>query len=166
MKPLEKINLINSIALELQSRMTYTEIDNYLNEYGIKKLHDNFGSKRVYVEKILEGVSTNNIIKIGNELGIYKSKEDILDEDSRFWELGYFKIFISHLSANKISATNLKKCLKKYAISGFVAHEDIEPSKEWMKEIEKALFSMNGLCAIVVPDFIQSKWCDQEEALQ
>lgn len=29
-------------------------------------------------------------------------------------------------------------------------------------EIEKALFTMDALCAIVVPDFIKSLWCDQE----
>lgn len=29
-------------------------------------------------------------------------------------------------------------------------------------EIEKALFTMDALCAIVVPDFIKSQWCDQE----
>jgi hypothetical protein len=52
--------------------------------------------------------------------------------------------------------------LNEYAISGFVAHEDIEPSKEWMQEIERALFSMNCICAIVTPDFINSAWCDQE----
>lgn len=162
MTPLEKVNLINSIAVELQSRMTYDEIDIYLKEYEIKKLSDKYGSKRVYVQKVLEGVHTSKVLKIAEELGLYKSDESILTEEPHCWRLGYFKIFISHLTANKLSATNLKICLEEYAISGFVAHEDIEPSKEWMSEIEKALFSMNGLCAIVTPDFIKSRWCDQE----
>lgn len=162
MTPLEKVNLINSIAVELQSRMTYDEIDIYLKEYEIKKLSDKYGSKRVYVQKVLEGVHTSKVLKIAEELGLYKSDESTLTEEPQCWRLGYFKMFISHLTANKLSATNLKICLEEYAISGFVAHEDIEPSKEWMSEIEKALFSMNGLCAIVTPDFIKSCWCDQE----
>ena len=29
-------------------------------------------------------------------------------------------------------------------------------------EIERALFSMNALCAILTPDFNKSSWCDQE----
>ena len=41
-------------------------------------------------------------------------------------------------------------------------HVDIKPSKEWEVEIEKALFSMNALCAILTPDFNESSWCDQE----
>ena len=162
MKPLEKVNLIYAIAIELQRRMTYDEINAYFNEYGIKGHKDGYGSKRVYVQKVLENVTSNLIIKIGEELGVYKSEEIIADEEARCWIFGFFKMFISHLTANKDSATNLKICLQEYGISGFVAHEDIKPSEEWMKEIERALFSMNGLGAIVTPDFIKSAWCDQE----
>lgn len=43
-----------------------------------------------------------------------------------------------------------------------MAHEDIEPTKEWANEIEKALLTMDCLCAIITPQFIDSKWCDQE----
>ena len=82
--------------------------------------------------------------------------------DDSMWKPGYFRLFISHLSANKESASNLKCCLADYGIDCFVAHEDIVPSKEWEIEIEKALFTMDGLCAIVAPDFIKSLWCDQE----
>lgn len=82
--------------------------------------------------------------------------------DDSMWKPGHFRLFISHLSANKESASNLKRCLLDYGIDCFVAHEDITPSKEWEMEIEKALFTMDALCAIVVPDFIKSLWCDQE----
>lgn len=82
--------------------------------------------------------------------------------DDSMWRPGCFRLFISHLSMNKESASNLKCCLANYGIDCFVAHEDITPSKEWEIEIEKALFTMDALCAIVVPDFIKSQWCDQE----
>ena len=85
-----------------------------------------------------------------------------LSEPSSYWKIGYYKIFISHVSKNKGSASNLKLMLEPYGISAFVAHEDIKPSKEWEVEIEKALFSMNALCAILTPDFNKSYWCDQE----
>ncbi len=83
-------------------------------------------------------------------------------EPSSYWKVGYYKVFISHLSKYKSSASNLKLMLEPYGISAFVAHEDIKPTKEWEVEIEKALFSMNALCAILTPDFIKSSWCDQE----
>ena len=83
-------------------------------------------------------------------------------EPSSYWKVGYYKVFISHVSKYKESASNLKLMLEPYGISAFVAHEDIKPSKEWEVEIEKALFSMNALCAILTPDFSESSWCDQE----
>lgn len=83
-------------------------------------------------------------------------------EPSSYWKVGYYKVFISHVSKYKESASNLKLKLEPYGISAFVAHEDIKPSKEWEVEIEKALFSMNALCAILTPDFCESSWCDQE----
>ena len=82
--------------------------------------------------------------------------------DDSMWKLGQFRLFISHLSLNKTSASNLKCCLSNYGIDCFVAHQDITPSKEWEIEIEKALFTMDALCAIVAPGFRDSNWCDQE----
>lgn len=85
-----------------------------------------------------------------------------ISEPSSYWKVGFYKVFISHVSKYKSSASNLKIMLEPYGISAFVAHEDIKPSKEWEVEIEKALFSMNALCAILTPDFNKSNWCDQE----
>ena len=162
MKPLERLNLVSAIAVELQKRMTYDEINVYISAYEVKSHKEGYGSKRVYVQKVLENTPNSVIIKIAEELELYKSDKTNTEEEPRCWNIGFFKIFISHLSVNKDSATNLKICLNEYAVSGFVAHEDIEPSKEWMQEIERALFSMNCICAIVTPDFIKSTWCDQE----
>jgi hypothetical protein len=71
-------------------------------------------------------------------------------------------MFISHLTADKMPASNLKIALSYYGVSCFVSHEDIEPTKEWANEIEKALSTMDGLCAIITPKFNNSLWCDQE----
>lgn len=56
----------------------------------------------------------------------------------------------------------MRLALKKFAISGLVAHDDIEPTKEWQDEIEAALFSMDALAALITTDFYKSKWADQE----
>lgn len=90
--------------------------------------------------------------------------DDILNivDDSQLWKAGYYKMFISHLTGNKDTASRLKTALLDYGITGFVAHEDITPTKEWQDEVEKALYTMDVLCAIIVPNFITSKWCDQE----
>lgn len=89
-------------------------------------------------------------------------ERDVVVKDFSYWTAGYYRIFISHLSGLKKSAALLKGCLEEYAISCFVAHEDIKPSREWEQEIEKALCSMDALCAIISEGFHESKWCDQE----
>lgn len=82
--------------------------------------------------------------------------------ECKFWAPHCFRVFVSHLSENKKSANLLKTHLHPYGICAFVAHEDIEPTKEWREEIEKALFSMDAMAAILAPGFGRSKWTDHE----
>ena len=56
----------------------------------------------------------------------------------------------------------LRDSLDRYGVSCFVAHEDIEPTKEWQDEIEGALFSMDALVALLTERFSESCWTDQE----
>jgi hypothetical protein len=79
-----------------------------------------------------------------------------------FWQTGFFRLFISHTHSNKTSAHNLKSALANYPIAAFVAHDDIEPTKEWQAEIERALRTTDAMAAVISPDFIESHWCDQE----
>jgi hypothetical protein len=79
-----------------------------------------------------------------------------------FWAPGHFRLFVSHCARVRRSAHNLKVALASYQIAAFVAHDDIEPTREWEAEIESALRTMDALAAIITPDFVNSKWCDQE----
>lgn len=79
-----------------------------------------------------------------------------------FWQEGYLKAFISHLSTNKQKVSQLKDFLSQWGISAFIAHEDIEPSKEWRREIEAALETMDIMMPVVEPGFLESNWCCQE----
>jgi hypothetical protein len=87
----------------------------------------------------------------------------ILPEDEeRIWREGGFRVFLSHKSENKREASELKGKLNQLGISCFVAHEDIEPTKEWIEEIEKALYSMDALVALITEKFHDSVWTNQE----
>lgn len=79
-----------------------------------------------------------------------------------FWEEGQLKMFISHLSSNKQRMSEMKLELAAWGISAFVAHEDIEPSREWLNEVEAGLETMEVLVAVVEPGFKESDWCSQE----
>lgn len=79
-----------------------------------------------------------------------------------FWKEGYLRLFVSHLSSNKGRTSALKASLANWGISAFIAHEDIEPSREWRDEVEAGLETMDVLAAIVEPEFKKSDWCAQE----
>jgi hypothetical protein len=83
-------------------------------------------------------------------------------EVRRLWPEGQFRLFASHVSAHKVAVSKLKDELELFGISAFVAHEAIQPSLEWQREIELALRSMHALLALITPDFHASNWTDQE----
>jgi len=87
---------------------------------------------------------------------------DFTTKSPDFWKEGYFKLFISHLSSNRERMSHLKSALDQWGISAFVAHVDIEPSREWRNEVEAGLETMDAMLAVVEPGFKDSDWCCQE----
>ncbi|MGE4296049.1 MAG: TIR domain-containing protein, partial [Campylobacterales bacterium] len=79
-----------------------------------------------------------------------------------FWVNDYLRLFVSHLSSNRERMSAMKAALSNWGISAFVAHEDIEASKEWRDEVEAGLDTMDVLVAVVEPGFKESDWCVQE----
>jgi hypothetical protein len=71
-------------------------------------------------------------------------------------------LFITHVAPRKLLAHQLKSALVFYGVDGFVAHEDVEPGKDWQLVIEAALHSCNALVALLHHGFKESNWCDQE----
>ena len=84
------------------------------------------------------------------------------DEASHIWSSDTFRIFITHLSDQKERAAKLKAGLDELGATSFVAHKDIEPTRDWEEEIRKALLSMDCLIALMTPGFHDSLWTDQE----
>lgn len=78
------------------------------------------------------------------------------------WGKGGLRAFISHKAEDKEVAQEMKECLSYNGIASFVAHEDIEPTQHWQTEIERALFSMDILVALLTDEFSNSEWTDQE----
>jgi hypothetical protein len=165
MRVSEKLAAIDRIARELQSRYSYSEIDTYLSEFEIappKEIHVN--SKWVYSKAALQGVDLVTLAKIVDdlELGSITSVTAPYMPPAIWKDTKQFRLFISHIAKHKDKATRLKTSLKPYAISGFVAHEDINPTLEWQREIERALHCMDAFVAIHTPGFSASFWTQQE----
>ena len=106
---------------------------------------------RVVITPILANPATSSLVP-----------KPTVDDVSRIWQPKCLRFFLSHVSSYKTSVSTLKDELMIYGISGFVAHEDIEPTKEWEDEIFLALNSAHALAAFLTPEFHKSKWTDQE----
>jgi hypothetical protein len=163
---LERLELVTKIALDLQGRMTYRDIDVYLAGFGIEipDRWDGPNSKRVYVEHLLASAPPDVVVKIADELEIPHTHAVIPKGvvECAAWKPLHFRLFLSHISEFKDKVAQLQQALLKYGVSAFVAHTDIEPTKEWQQEIEAALQTMDALAAILMPGFKESNWTDQE----
>ena len=72
-------------------------------------------------------------------------------------------LFFSHSHKDLDKITPVKDILEKTDwIECFVAHKDIELSKEWENEITKYLECCHGLIAFLSKNFKSSDYCDQE----
>jgi len=162
MKVIEKINLIENIAMELQSRFTFDVIDTFLIEFDVSEAsYDSYNSKRVYVRDRLRGISVTELKRIADELEI--DTQNLIKTPPKNWEeTSTVKAFISHTAKDKAHAKRLRDVLGSYNIDSFVAHEDIKPSKEWQDEIRKALDTMDFFISIHTKGFSARIWCQQE----
>lgn len=84
------------------------------------------------------------------------------EKTADFWVDGYLRMFVSHLSSNKGKMSTMKIHLAHWGISAFVAHEDIQATRQWRDEVEAGLDTMDVLAAVVEPGFKESDWCVQE----
>ncbi|WP_218395572.1 toll/interleukin-1 receptor domain-containing protein [Alteromonas lipotrueae] len=164
MNGLEKIEFLDSIGAELQSRMTFSDINTYFRTHGVPTDDTvEYSSKRIYAKEMLADVDEELLLELASELGIIDTSiSSDTKKDVGFWKPGHFRLFLSHLASFKVQTSHLQTALRKYAISSFVAHEDIEPTKEWQNEIEAGLQTMDALAAILMSGFKESSWCDQE----
>lgn len=165
MRPTDRMELMSRIGRELQSRFTYTEIDEFLAAYKLKgPAQIDYNSKWRYSREALQGVDNALLLKIAEDLDLeVPARGAGAAVPPRNWATtSELRLFISHISKHKEKATRLKTCLAPYGISGFVAHEDIHPTLEWQKEIERSLYAMDAFLAIHTPGFSRSIWTQQE----
>lgn len=94
---------------------------------------------------------------------VRKGKPDLYDKycESARSHRGV-EVFFSYSHNDRVLASKLNAFLEESEIDVFLAHEDIEISKEWRKEIFKHLESCDVLLALVTSNFEGSTWANQE----
>jgi hypothetical protein len=119
-----------------------------------------------FISQVFIEMSTTEQDRWREESGVYRppvaAHSVPADALHRVWGPLHVRVFLSHKATVKVETSRLKQSFASCGIAAFVAHEDIEPTQEWQREIERALFSMDALVALLTADFHDSNWTDQE----
>jgi hypothetical protein len=157
----KRIKLLKEVADHL-SKEEWSIIDLTLSQFDVPTNSVWSGSSADYVLTMAKGSDDETLIGLAEHLGISFEGEPVADIHPPFWEVGALRLFITHLAMHRKLAGELQECFERFGVSAFVAHNDIEPTKEWQTEIEVALATCDALIALLHPDFHKSNWTDQE----
>lgn len=154
-----------SYLKEIGSRLGAEEwplIDVTLSQFELPTNNEWGSDKVAYVMEMAKRASDSVLTELAQHVGYLVEETPKPGIDPPFWRKGMFRLFISHLTAHRVLAAQVQEALLTYGITGFVAHNDIEPTLEWQSQIEAALATADSLVALLHPKFHESKWTDQE----
>ena len=157
----DRITLIKEISKRLQTE-EWSVIDLILRQFGLRT--SGSGTKPEYIIENLDDAPDATLVDLAQHVGFAFAAAAPLSAgaDPEFWQPGMLRVFMSHLAEYRAFAGALQAALEQRGISAFVAHNDIEPTKEWQAEIELALKTCESLVALLHPEFHKSNWTDQE----
>lgn len=150
---------------EVSSRLGAEEwalIDVTLKQFGLPRADTWSGTKSAYVLEMLADAKDRPLVDLGQHVGFEVEAAATLRIEPRFWRKDMLRVFVSHLARERKAAAELQKAMLDFGMSGFVAHNDIEPTQEWQTQIETALATCDTLVALLHDGFHESKWTDQE----
>lgn len=158
--PSDRIRIIKEIAHRLGDE-EWSLIDLTLKQFSLPYADTWTDTKEAYVIKMSENAPDEILINVARHVGLdYDIARPKVEPE--FWLPNHFRLFISHLAKFRKQAAELQSFLRKYQITSFVAHNDIEPTTEWQNEIEAGLATCDGLVALLREGFHDSNWTDQE----
>ncbi len=157
----QRVQLLKEIGNRLGAE-EWPLIDVTLSQFKLPT-NDEWGSNKVaYVMEMAKKAPDAVLTELAQHVGFLVEEAPKVGIDPPFWRPRMFRVFVSHLSAHRQLAAKLQEALQPYGISAFVAHNDIEPTLEWLSQIEAALATADSLVALLHPQFHESKWTDQE----
>jgi hypothetical protein len=163
MKASEKVELIKRIGQRLATE-SWTDIDLTLGQFQFPPPSLGWlgGDKYSYcIERVQQG-DDDSLLALGAHFFGEQPNELTPIVKDLPWAPNRFRLFLSHLSAEKRFVASIKMRLAEKAVDCFVAHEDIEPTTTWVEQIEAALGTCDALAAILTEGFHRSEWTDQE----
>jgi hypothetical protein len=109
-----------------------------------------------------EAKKVRRALQLAGAMGTRSQAAEGATSADDLWPVGAVRIFVSLIAVRKAEAHELAEVLQAIGYSCFVAHDQIRPSRSWLREIERALRSCDLLIAYVTPKFADSEWTDQE----
>ena len=158
--PSDRVHLIKEIGHRLGTA-EWTLIDLTLRQFDLPWQETWNGTGSAYFMEMIERGDDDVLLALGQHLG-YEFGSSRPQIEPSVWIRGYFRLFVSHLAEYRQFAGEIQGKLLKFGVSSFVAHNDIEPTREWQDEIETALATCDGMLVLLHPGFHQSEWTDQE----
>jgi len=127
--------------------------EDYLNRI---ETNSSYWKNRGHVRAGSFKINPSKIDKIQIELNVRGRRTIMTGGETKILAL------ISYSHKNKKLTGKVKKILEAYNINAFLAHEDIEPSDDWIRIILNNLENCDVLIPIITDEFRESKWTDQE----
>jgi hypothetical protein len=171
MKKSQRIELIQKISSALE-KLKLADANLILRNFDSVSLDDHNASEFAYLAPeplygrfitLIENLEESALVELYEYL--YPGAplpSGMLEHKSTIWQDGFVRAFLSHSSIEKLSASQIKDESLDFGIDCFVAHQDIQPSSEWMKSIQYGLNSCDCLIALLSNNFKTSNFCDQE----
>lgn len=157
----QRVTLLKEIASRL-SMEEWPLVDVTLAQFNLPTSDEWQGDKTAYILHMTKGTSDPTLLELAQHVGFLLEEAPKLGVEPPFWRKRMFRLFVSHLSTEKVFAAELQEALLRFGITSFVAHNDIEPTLEWQAQIETALSTADALVALLHPKFHLSNWTDQE----
>ncbi len=154
----ERLNLILSIAPRLEA-MPWDQYDLVLRTYEMP--NSGFRNDDTVSGRLSEGAD-EDLLELAEYLDIATSPAVPERVQARIWTADGFRLFLTHRDEERILVADVKADLDRMGVCGFVAHENIQPTREWREEIEMALRTSEALAAFLHPTFHESPWTDHE----
>lgn len=153
----DRIDMIRECAT-LMANME--DIDLILSEYGAStsNWYDEI-TPRDYVAKMLADADSGILSAIYDYV---TRRSDTSRPGQSPWKTDQLRLFCSHLAKHRGLIGEVGSSLQRFGIEPFVAHDSIEPSKEWQQVIEAGLREADAMIVFLHDGFIESRWCDQE----
>jgi len=168
-KEIGKIERVETWLITEASRFVFTLHQDLFQEF----MNVIRSALEIYLRDTKEAKSKSNVAGFDSKIkdiekvihldGIKEGRTDLFN---KYYGLelqqGKKKVFLSYSHKDRMLAGEIAVFLKAHGVYVFLAHEDIEISKEWRDEIQRNLKSCNILFALITPRFQESVWTNQE----